>query len=536
MKNFMKFATQGVSAFSELQKKYPSLSVAEIMKALKKSGGDPKKAMEHLQALTSSGGGATAGSAPDIRTDPVGWYKFYDENGNGLERHEVAAAIAETFKEPDRSRVLAAVQTNWSQFDPDGSNSISRTEFMQPNGLRDVVVSVLGGGSGAHAAPQAAPSGPLCKNGCGRRPFRDYPTCCTHCKGPVGPHAQSCSASCSGGVARPSDGPAAHRHSAFNPSSRGRRKALLIGINYVGQKAELKGCVNDVKHMYKLLTEVYRWDPSCIRTLTENEATYRNILSEAASLVAGAQPGDAIVFHYSGHGAQQEDPRGYEEDGMNETIIPVDFKRAGMITDDQLMETLIAPLPEGARLTAVMDCCHSGTGLDLPFTHTGREWKQDVNPYFTACDAQLFSGCQDDQTSADVQSRYGQAGGAMTQAFCEELRSNPQPSYTELINSMNRTMKKRGFKQRPQLTSSQPFRFPRQFTLTDAAPNMNATLGRIATQRFKPNPRPFAAGDPLAEMLGPLAAMAIPLAAAIGGKKAQTGLDMIRAGLTAIGK
>jgi len=29
----------------------------------------------------------------------------------------------------------------------------------------------------------------------------------------------------------------------------GRRKALLIGINYFGQKGQLRGCINDVKNM-----------------------------------------------------------------------------------------------------------------------------------------------------------------------------------------------------------------------------------------------------------------------------------------------
>mmetsp|Transcript_359 Transcript_359/g.929 ORF Transcript_359/g.929 Transcript_359/m.929 type:complete len:441 (+) Transcript_359:114-1436(+) len=33
-----------------------------------------------------------------------------------------------------------------------------------------------------------------CINGCGRRPFSKFPTCCTHCKGPSGPHARDCSA------------------------------------------------------------------------------------------------------------------------------------------------------------------------------------------------------------------------------------------------------------------------------------------------------------------------------------------------------
>jgi hypothetical protein len=51
---------------------------------------------------------------------------------------------------------------------------------------------------------------------------------------------------------------------------------------------------------------------------------------------------------------------------MDETICPVDFDRAGMITDDTIFNLIVAPLPSGCRLTAVMDCCHSGTGMDLP--------------------------------------------------------------------------------------------------------------------------------------------------------------------------
>ena len=33
-----------------------------------------------------------------------------------------------------------------------------------------------------------------------------------------------------------------------------------------------------------------------------------------------------------------------------------------MITDDEISAVLVQTLPEGARLTSVMDCCHSGTG------------------------------------------------------------------------------------------------------------------------------------------------------------------------------
>eukprot|EP00416_Gambierdiscus_australes_P022039 CAMPEP_0171063322 /NCGR_PEP_ID=MMETSP0766_2-20121228/5582_1 /TAXON_ID=439317 /ORGANISM="Gambierdiscus australes, Strain CAWD 149" /LENGTH=533 /DNA_ID=CAMNT_0011519207 /DNA_START=69 /DNA_END=1670 /DNA_ORIENTATION=+ len=43
------------------------------------------------------------------------------------------------------------------------------------------------------ASEQYASHGaPLCVNGCGQPRFGRYPTCCTHCKGPDGPHARSC--------------------------------------------------------------------------------------------------------------------------------------------------------------------------------------------------------------------------------------------------------------------------------------------------------------------------------------------------------
>ena len=39
----------------------------------------------------------------------------------------------------------------------------------------------------------------------------------------------------------------------------------------------------------------------------------------------------------------------------------------GMIVDDEINETIVRPLPEGAMLHAIIDACYSGTILDLPF-------------------------------------------------------------------------------------------------------------------------------------------------------------------------
>jgi hypothetical protein len=51
----------------------------------------------------------------------------------------------------------------------------------------------------------------------------------------------------------------------------------------------------------------------------------------------------------------------------DETILPTDYKRAGQIVDDELNEKLVKPLMAGVTLHALMDCCHSGTALDLPY-------------------------------------------------------------------------------------------------------------------------------------------------------------------------
>lgn len=56
----------------------------------------------------------------------------------------------------------------------------------------------------------------------------------------------------------------------------------------------------------------------------------------------------------------------------------------------------------------------------------------------------LCRGCADDDTSADASSAYGAPGGAMTTAFCDVLQSNPCPSYPELMDQLNRLLRRRG--------------------------------------------------------------------------------------------
>lgn len=270
----------------------------------------------------------------------------------------------------------------------------------------------------------------------------------------------------------------------------GRRKALLIGVNYFGTSNELRGCINDVHHMRELLVRE-GFNPRDIVVLTDDQRdpqfqpTRDNILRACQWLVAGAQRGDVLFFHFSGHGSQKPDDSGMEADGYNETICPVDMRQ---IIDDELWSNLVYPLPSGVRLTAIMDCCHSGTGLDLPFTWN-MGWREDENPSHSCGDVQLFSGCQDDQCSSDGDVERFKIGGAMTNAFIRAYKAQPFQPYPEFLERLRHNLRKAGFSQRPQLSSSQAFHVGEKvFSLTDGiVPNQNAHVGRLQRRKIRPS-------------------------------------------------
>lgn len=126
-------------------------------------------------------------------------------------------------------------------------------------------------------------------------------------------------------------------------------------------------------------------------------------------------------------------------------------------------EIMVRPLPRGCRLTAIFDSCHSGTALDLPYVYSTKGVIKEESIFKDAgsgllnaglayamgntseaissfiglgkslmnkksvdervkkfksseADVIMFSGCKDDQTSADAVEN-GQSTGAMSYAF-----------------------------------------------------------------------------------------------------------------------
>ncbi|KAI4178956.1 MAG: hypothetical protein L6R41_008122, partial [Letrouitia leprolyta] len=85
----------------------------------------------------------------------------------------------------------------------------------------------------------------------------------------------------------------------------GRRKALLIGVNYFGQKGQLRGCINDVKNMSTYLNGNFGYAREDMVILTDDQQnpmsqpTKANILRAMHWLVKDAKPNDSLFFHYS---------------------------------------------------------------------------------------------------------------------------------------------------------------------------------------------------------------------------------------------
>lgn len=95
--------------------------------------------------------------------------------------------------------------------------------------------------------------------------------------------------------------------------------------------------------------------------------TRKNIEDAFRRITEYSNAGDVVFVHYSGHGGRVRDLNGDEDDGYDETLIPVDFRSAGQIVDDDILIMLVKPMKAGVNVTVLMDCCHSGTVLDLPY-------------------------------------------------------------------------------------------------------------------------------------------------------------------------
>ena len=141
-------------------------------------------------------------------------------------------------------------------------------------------------------------------------------------------------------------------------------KAFLSGINDYKSIGDLRGCVNDVRAMKSLLVDRFGFDGGDVRTRTNSEVTKEALREGWNWLVTDAEPGDRLVFHFSGHGSYTTDADADEADQVDELLClyAMDWDDSeSYLTDDELRRWT-QEIPRGVAMTIVLDCCHSGTG------------------------------------------------------------------------------------------------------------------------------------------------------------------------------
>jgi len=95
--------------------------------------------------------------------------------------------------------------------------------------------------------------------------------------------------------------------------------------------------------------------------------TGHNILAAMDWLVS--EPGCTLFLHYSGHGGQVEDHDRNRSTGLDDSIVPIDFEYNGQISSTLLHQHLVTNMAPGCTLFILMDCCHSGSAVELPFVY-----------------------------------------------------------------------------------------------------------------------------------------------------------------------
>lgn len=239
------------------------------------------------------------------------------------------------------------------------------------------------------------------------------------------------------------------------------KRAIIVGINYENDRdSKLNGCINDANNMEEFLKRHRNYNSNEIIKMTDKtitKPTQRNIIRNLVYAAIDAIKGSVneIWIHYSGHGHYIRDSNGDENDGRDEVLVPLDYKKKGFITDD-ILAFIFSFIPSHVKVTCIIDSCHSGTACDLKYRYLGNSSnmieniKRDIK-----CNVLMLSGCTDAQYSADayIESNFV---GAMTYCYLKtiENNNNQEIKCDKLLNNIRNLLRQLGYSQTPQINGS----------------------------------------------------------------------------------
>lgn len=220
-----------------------------------------------------------------------------------------------------------------------------------------------------------------------------------------------------------------------------RKRAFLVGISHYDtaltsyQWNNING-VEDVN----LLCPILNKQGFSTTTLLDEQATFDGIVSHLETFTGKTKKGDIVYLHFSTHGQPVEDVNGDEEDGWDESIVPIDayklykkgvYEGQKHLTDDLLnkyIKKLRDKIGSTGFLFVVIDACHAGTssrandetvrGTHVGFTYNNKVFKPSTSKkshYRIEASAKqsnvmFIEACRPDQVNTEIKvdgKRYG---------------------------------------------------------------------------------------------------------------------------------
>ena len=185
--------------------------------------------------------------------------------------------------------------------------------------------------------------------------------------------------------------------------------------------------------------------------------TNDNILHHLNEFINNSKETDELWFHYSGHGSVRRDRSNDELTNIDSVMIPYDFQTKGVILDDEIY-AIIKNVK--CNLFLLLDCCHSGSICDLPWSYSytdNRIIKENINQNFIEnSNIYAISGCTDNQVSIEKYDKFLQKKvGALTNAFLMMLNLNKYNiDMEELFIEICKYLSHIGLAQTPLLSTS----------------------------------------------------------------------------------
>ncbi len=261
-------------------------------------------------------------------------------------------------------------------------------------------------------------------------------------------------------------------------------RAIVIGVSdYTVLDADLKGPSHDAQLIAETLVArgvnpaeiavLASAPPSLPEGVGNAQPTRAAILAAMKDAATAAQPGDTVVFYFSGHGSQAPDASGDEGGGYDEILLPADaagWKGAigaveNAIVDDELQDWAQGLMDRGVKVVGLVDACHSATG----FRAIGGEGVAKVldpgvlgipddapsapasAPLVLTGDYVFLYSSQSDERSFEYP--FGDAGawhGEFTLRLAQVLASAPQATWAQVLGAATDAMAQGPARQMPE--------------------------------------------------------------------------------------